>query len=65
MRVYGEEADDLIQKIADLCSDRELDEWWEREIGWSDDATVALQKAHAQHERLLARAREGGWEVQE
>jgi hypothetical protein len=64
MHVYGDEADDLIRKIADLCSDRELDEWWEREIGWSDDPALALQKARAQYERLLARAREGGWETE-
>ena len=64
MNVYGQEADDLIRKIRGLCSRRELDEWWEREIGWSSDPVLALQKARVQYERLLARAREGGWETQ-
>lgn len=54
--VYGQEADDLIRKIGGLCSDRELDEWSEREIGWSNDSELALQKARAEYERLLARA---------
>jgi hypothetical protein len=35
--VYGQEADDLVRKIAELSSGRELDEWWEREVGWSPD----------------------------
>jgi len=26
--VYGREADELIGKIGELCSSRELDEWW-------------------------------------
>jgi hypothetical protein len=33
--VYGGGPDELIRKIADLCSRRELDEWWNRELGWS------------------------------
>ena len=60
--VYGREADELIRKIGDLCSPRELDEWWEREIGWSHDGDLALRKARVRHEELLKRAREGGWE---
>ena len=31
--VSGSEADDLIRRIADLCSRRELYEWWNSEIG--------------------------------
>ena len=37
LEVYGQVADELIRKIGELCSPRELDEWWDREIGWSDD----------------------------
>jgi hypothetical protein len=63
MEVYGPEADELIRKIGQLCSRRELDEWWDREIGWSQDAELALRKARARYEELLRRAREGGWET--
>jgi len=45
--VYGLVVDDLIHKNSDLCSRRELDEWWEREIGWSHDRELALRKARA------------------
>jgi len=63
LEVYGPEADDLIRKIAGLCSPRELDEWWAREIGWSPDRDVALQKARSRYNELLRRRREGGWEA--
>jgi hypothetical protein len=62
LEVYGRETDDLIRKIADLCSPRELDEWWQREIGWSEDRALALQKARTRYEELLERARQSGWE---
>ena len=62
LEVYGRETDDLIRKIADLCSQRELDEWWQREIGWSEDRTLALRKARTRYEELLERARKSGWE---
>jgi hypothetical protein len=62
LEVYGRETDDLIRKIADLCSPRELDEWWQREIGWSEDRPLALQKARTRYEELLERARQSGWE---
>jgi hypothetical protein len=61
--VYGEEADELIRKIAGLCSQQELDEWWGREIAWSDDRALALRKAHARYEELAKRARDSGWEA--
>jgi hypothetical protein len=63
IEVYGAEADELVRKIAALCSRRELDEWWEREIGWSEDKTLALHKAQARYEELAKRARESGWET--
>lgn len=59
---YGQEADDLIRKIAELCSRRELDEWWNREIGWSPDANSVVQKAQILYDKLLERAKESGWE---
>ena len=61
--VYGPEADGLIRKIAALSSPRELDEWWEREIGWSGDAELALRKARTRHAELQKRAKESGWET--
>jgi hypothetical protein len=63
--VYGREADELIGKIAALCSRRELDEWWEREIGWSKDAELVLLKARDRYAELLLRAKESGWETDE
>jgi hypothetical protein len=63
LEVYSRETDDLIRKIGELCSPRELDEWWEREIGWSPDRDVALQKTRAKYDELVKRAREGGWET--
>ena len=62
IEVYGREADDLIRKISGLCSRRELDEWWEREIGWSADKARVLPKARFHYDQLQKRAREGGWE---
>ena len=64
IEVYGPEADDLIRRIGQLCSRRELDDWWEREIGWSHDRELALRKARTRHEELLKRAQEDGWETQ-
>lgn len=70
VEVYGEEADALIRKIAGLSGDRELDEWWEREIGWHglsvdrETREMALRKARARHQELLERARERGWETE-
>jgi hypothetical protein len=61
--VYGPEADELIRKIAALCSQKELDEWWDREIGWIKDRPSILQKAQARYDELLKRAHEGGWEA--
>jgi len=62
--VYGPEADELIRKIAGLCSRNELDNWWEKEIGWSSDRASILRKAQARYNELLKRAREGRWETQ-
>jgi hypothetical protein len=62
LKVYGQEADDLIRKIAELCSRRELDEWWQREVGWSPDNRSVLRKARIRFDELLQRAKESGWE---
>jgi hypothetical protein len=62
--VYGPEADELIRKISMLCSRNELDAWWEKEIGWSNDGASILRKAQVRYDELLRRAREDGWEAQ-
>jgi hypothetical protein len=64
LKVYGPEADDLIRKVAELCSRQELDEWWEREIGWSHDGHSVVRKARVRFDELLQRAEQGGWETQ-
>ena len=63
-QIYGQEADELIRKISALCSRRELDEWWEREIGWSKDADLVGRKAHSRYLELAKRAKESGWEIE-
>ena len=63
LEVYGREADDLIRKIAELSSDRELNDWWDDQIGWSCEPAELLRRAGARHEELLRRARERGWET--
>lgn len=63
--IYGDEADNLIRKIARLCSQRELTEWWDREIGWSGNSELALQKSRLQLDALMRGAKESGWEMPE
>jgi len=63
--VYGKEIDDLIRKIAGLSSRRELDEWWEKEIGWSCERSTLLEKARRRRMELAERAKQAGWEIAE
>ena len=60
--VYGPDVDDLIRKIAALSSRRELDQWWEREIGWTPEPSSVLPKAQTHYAELLKRANDSGWE---
>lgn len=60
LEVYCREADELIRRIGDLCSRRDLYEWWERKIGWSNDRELALSTARIRLEELTQRARENG-----
>jgi hypothetical protein len=64
LEVYGREADDLIRKISELCSRRELEEWWDREIAWSVDSPLVLSKAKSRLDELLQRTKESGWEME-
>jgi hypothetical protein len=61
--VYGGGADELIRRIAELCSRRELDEWWNREVGSSPDTNLIIAKARSRLDELLDRAKQGGWEA--
>ena len=62
-KVYGQAADDLIRKIAALSSRRELDQWWEREIGWTPEPSSVLAKAQTYYAELLKRAKVSGWDA--
>jgi hypothetical protein len=64
IEVYGEKADELIRRIGSLSSRRELDEWWEKEIGWTCNPVKALERAKAKYDQLLERAKNSGWEVE-
>jgi len=64
LEVYGPEADDLIRKIGELSSETELDEWWAKTIGWSNDRALVVSKATERLEELLRRAKDSGWEVE-
>ena len=63
VEVYGPDADDVIRKMSQLCSRRELEEWWDREISWSSDAATVLPKARLRLAELVKRAKESGWEI--
>jgi hypothetical protein len=65
LTVYGHEADDLIRKIAELCSRRELDEWWQHEIGWSPERHSVVNKARMRLDELLQWAKDRGWETKQ
>jgi hypothetical protein len=63
LEVYGTETDSLIREIADLCSREELQDWWEREIGWSSSKENALAKVCLRHDELRKLRQEQGWEM--
>ena len=65
LTVYGGEADEYIRRIRRLSSARELDEWWDREIGWNCPNTEVLRKAKHRYQELLQRARASGRETDE
>jgi hypothetical protein len=63
VEVYGLEVDGLIRQIAALCSRRELDRWWEEEIGWKSNREGLKERAEARLAFLERRARASGWET--
>jgi len=52
LAVCGAETDDLIRKIGDLCSPRELDQWSEAEISRSHDREMILENNPRLRHRL-------------
>ena len=62
-QVYGDPADELIREIARLCSQRELYEWWEREVGHAAAPQLAAAKSAVRCEELILRAKQSGWEL--
>jgi len=61
--VYGNEADELIRKIAALSSGLETIEWWEKKIGWRTSPEDVLAQAKIRYQEVLKRARESGWDI--
>jgi hypothetical protein len=61
--IYGNEGAELIRKIASLCSRRELNEWWSREIGFRGDGEMVLNKGRKYLDELTRRAKTSGWET--
>ena len=65
LRVYGDEADELIRRIGALSSGQETIEWWENKIGLMAGPEEALFQAKIRYEEVLKRAKESGWEFSE
>ena len=63
MGVYGADADGLLLKLGSLLSGRELEVFWETEIGWECDKAVALRKFSEKLNWAETRAKESGWEA--
>lgn len=63
LEVYGEEADKLLRRLGTLLSRRELEEFWNEEIGFNCKSNIAhrvlLEKVGWAEER----ARKSGWET--
>jgi len=63
IEVYGVDADKLLEKLGQLLSKRELDIFWETEIGWECDKEVAYQKFSKKLKWAEDRAKNSGWET--
>jgi hypothetical protein len=63
VEVYGADADALLVKLAQLLSRRELEIFWESEIGWDCGKQLARQKFSEKLAWARARARTSGWET--
>ena len=61
MEIYSPEANELIREISELSSRRELYEWWDAEINWSEDRELVLAKSEARYTELMQRSRSSGW----
>ncbi len=57
LEVYGKEVDDLILEISQLLSRRELDDWWEKEIGWGSEPDRLAREAEKKLSQLKVRTK--------
>ena len=62
LEVYGKETDDLLKKLGELLSKRELDEFWEMEIGFDCEPKKAHEKFMEKVIWAEDRAKKSGWE---
>jgi len=65
LTAHGREADDLIRKPAELCSRRELGEWWRHEIGWSAERHSVVNKVRMHLDELIQRTEDREWETKQ
>ena len=63
VEVYGADTDALLVKLGSLLSRRELEIFWETEIGWNCDSAVAQRKFSEKLKWAEARAKNSGWET--
>lgn len=63
IEVYGVETDKLLKRLGELLSKRELDEFWDREIGFKCDKSVAHHKFSVKVNWAEERAKNSGWET--
>ena len=62
---YGLVADAEFRELSTFLSERELNEFWELELGWKCDPTKAATAIEAKLSWALERARKRGWDVDE
>ena len=63
LEVYGAETDELLVQLAQLLSGRELEIFWETELGWDSNRQVAHQKISEKLKWAKVRAKNSGWET--
>lgn len=65
IEVYGAATDELLVRLGQLLSRRELEAFWEAEIGWGCDPEVANRKLSEKLKWAKARAKKSGWDTNE
>jgi hypothetical protein len=62
LEVYGKEADLLLFKLSKLLSQRELNEFWDAEIGFLCDNNKAYFAIKHKYNWAVKRSVDSGWE---